>query len=39
VSEKAAGEILSLPMFPGITRTQQEHVVEALLAGLRHVDR
>jgi dTDP-4-amino-4,6-dideoxygalactose transaminase len=31
VAERLAGEILSLPMFPGITRRQQEQVVEALI--------
>ena len=31
VAEKAAGEILSLPMFPGITRAQQERVRDALV--------
>ena len=31
VSEAAAGEILSLPMFPGITAQQQERVVACLL--------
>ena len=31
VAEKAASEILSLPIFPGITAAQQEHVVELLL--------
>jgi dTDP-4-amino-4,6-dideoxygalactose transaminase len=30
VSERAAGEILSLPLFPGITRSQQERVVQTL---------
>jgi dTDP-4-amino-4,6-dideoxygalactose transaminase len=30
VTEKAAAEILSLPMFPEITEAQQEQVVEAL---------
>ncbi len=30
VAEVAAGEILSLPLFPGITAAQQERVVEAL---------
>lgn len=30
VAEAAAGEILSLPLFPGITAAQQERVVEAL---------
>jgi dTDP-4-amino-4,6-dideoxygalactose transaminase len=34
VSERAAGEILSLPIFPGITAAQQERVVEALLAAV-----
>ncbi len=31
VTEKAAAEILSLPMFPGITRVQQERVRDALV--------
>ena len=31
VAEKAASEILSLPIFPGITAAQQEHVAELLL--------
>ena len=35
VSERAAGEILSLPIFPGITREQQERVVESLLGAVR----
>jgi dTDP-4-amino-4,6-dideoxygalactose transaminase len=30
VAEHAANEILSLPMFPGITAVQQERVVDAL---------
>ncbi|PWW21383.1 dTDP-4-amino-4,6-dideoxygalactose transaminase [Geodermatophilus normandii] len=30
VAERAAGEILSLPLFPGITPAQQERVAEAL---------
>jgi dTDP-4-amino-4,6-dideoxygalactose transaminase len=30
VAERAAGEILSLPLFPGITHSEQERVVEAL---------
>ncbi len=34
VSEQLAGEILSLPIFPGIDRAQQEQVVEALIAAL-----
>jgi dTDP-4-amino-4,6-dideoxygalactose transaminase len=39
VSERAAGEILSLPMFPGITRQQQECVVASLLDAVsRHAD-
>jgi dTDP-4-amino-4,6-dideoxygalactose transaminase len=32
VAERASGEILSLPIFPGITRQQQERVVEVLLS-------
>ncbi len=32
VTEKAAGEIISLPMFPTITSAQIERVCEALLA-------
>jgi dTDP-4-amino-4,6-dideoxygalactose transaminase len=35
VSERAAAEILSLPMFPGITRDQQERVVGSLLSAVR----
>jgi dTDP-4-amino-4,6-dideoxygalactose transaminase len=31
VAERAADEILSLPLFPGITRHQQERVAEVLL--------
>jgi len=34
VAERLAGEILSLPMFPGITAGQQERVVAALRAAL-----
>ena len=34
VSERAAKEILSLPMFPEITPAQQEEVVGALRAAL-----
>jgi len=34
VSERAAAETLSLPMFPHITAAQQERVVEALRAAL-----
>jgi dTDP-4-amino-4,6-dideoxygalactose transaminase len=30
VTERAAGQILSLPMYPGITRAQQERVAEVL---------
>ena len=33
-TEKAALEILSLPLYPGITESQQERVVEALRAAL-----
>jgi dTDP-4-amino-4,6-dideoxygalactose transaminase len=34
VAEKAAGEILSLPMHPHLSEPQQEHVVEVLAAAL-----
>lgn len=34
VAEKAAGELLSLPMFPHLSAGQQERVVEALAAAL-----
>jgi dTDP-4-amino-4,6-dideoxygalactose transaminase len=36
VAERAAREILSLPLFPGITAGQQEQVVSALAAALGH---
>ncbi len=29
-AERAAREVLSLPLFPGITRVQQERIVESL---------
>ena len=35
VAERAAREVLSLPLFPGITPAQQERVVSALAAALR----
>jgi dTDP-4-amino-4,6-dideoxygalactose transaminase len=35
VTEAASLEILSLPIYPGITEVQQERVVDALLASLR----
>lgn len=35
VAERLAGEILSLPMFPGITAQQQERVAEVVRAGVR----
>ncbi|MFW5469150.1 DegT/DnrJ/EryC1/StrS family aminotransferase [Knoellia sp. CPCC 206435] len=35
VSERAATQILSLPLFPGITPAQQERVVDVLLRALR----
>ena len=35
VAEEAAGEILSLPIFPGITPEQQERVVHELTKALR----
>ena len=34
VAERAAGEILSLPLYPQITAAQQETVVEALTTAL-----
>lgn len=34
VAERVAGEILSLPMFPGITASQQATVVEALASAV-----
>jgi len=34
VAERAAGEILSLPLFPGVTRRQQERVVEVLASAV-----
>lgn len=33
-AERAAGEILSLPLYPGITESQQAHVVEVLETAL-----
>ena len=35
VAERASREILSLPLFPGITPEQQERVVSVLLAAVR----
>lgn len=35
VTEQAATEILSLPMYPGITESQQERAVEVLLDSLK----
>lgn len=34
VAEKVAGEILSLPLFPGITVSEQEFVVDRLVASI-----
>jgi dTDP-4-amino-4,6-dideoxygalactose transaminase len=34
-AERAAGEILSLPMFPGITPAQQERVADVLVEAVR----
>lgn len=34
VTERAAGEILSLPLYPGITESEQEYVVESLRKAL-----
>ena len=33
-AEAAAAEILSLPLFPGITESQQDRVVDALMAAV-----
>ena len=30
VTEKVASRVLSLPMYPGMTETQQNHVMEAI---------
>jgi dTDP-4-amino-4,6-dideoxygalactose transaminase len=38
VTERAAQEILSLPIFPGITPAQQERVAEVLAAAVQHGD-
>jgi dTDP-4-amino-4,6-dideoxygalactose transaminase len=35
VAERAAAEILTLPLYPGITETQQERVASALAAAVR----
>lgn len=35
VAERLAGEILSLPIYPGITRDQQERVVQELATALK----
>ena len=35
VAERLANEILSLPIFPGITEEQQEHVAEVLIKAVR----
>jgi dTDP-4-amino-4,6-dideoxygalactose transaminase len=34
VAERAAGEILSLPIYPGLRREQQERVAEVLAAAV-----
>jgi dTDP-4-amino-4,6-dideoxygalactose transaminase len=34
VTERLSEEILSLPMFPGLTSGQQERVAELILGGL-----
>lgn len=36
VAERAAGEILSLPMFPHLSPEQQEYVADVLTAAVRH---
>ena len=35
VAEQAAQEVLSLPMWPGISRVTVERVAEAIIAALR----
>lgn len=35
-AEAQAGRILSLPIYPGLTRDAQERVIEALLSAVRH---
>ncbi len=37
VAERAAGELLTLPLFPEITSAQQERVVSVLMAALAHI--
>jgi dTDP-4-amino-4,6-dideoxygalactose transaminase len=34
IAERAASEILSLPMFPGLSPTQQRHVIDRLIAAV-----
>lgn len=36
VTERVAGEILSLPIYPGITEVQQQYVVDSLKESLRY---
>ena len=36
VSERVAGEILSLPMFPGLTEEQQKRVVSSIKGFMEH---
>jgi dTDP-4-amino-4,6-dideoxygalactose transaminase len=35
VAERAAGAVLALPVFPGITAAQQEYVVMSIADALR----
>lgn len=37
VAEKAASEVLSLPLFPGITQSEQERVVDRLAESLNRI--
>jgi dTDP-4-amino-4,6-dideoxygalactose transaminase len=37
VAETAAAEVLSLPLYPGITAAQQERVIDELVKALRAV--
>ena len=35
ISERASREVLSIPLYPELTRTRIEHVAESLRAALR----
>jgi dTDP-4-amino-4,6-dideoxygalactose transaminase len=38
VAEQAASEILSLPMFPGLSRDDQRRVVGELMSAVKEAD-